>query len=60
MEFIEHSDTIDLMLDKINMGAPISFNTSCVLSDGAAAKLEHPTGFLWSIHWMSDMLDGLH
>jgi hypothetical protein len=47
------------MLDKINESTRMSFNTSCALTDGAAAELQHPAGFLWSIHQMSDILDGL-
>jgi len=37
----------------------MSFNTSCISTDGAAAELQHPAGFLRSIHQMSDILDGL-
>jgi len=48
--------TIELMLDKINMSTRMSFNTSCASTDGVAAELQHPAGFLWSIHWMSDLL----
>ncbi len=52
--------TIELMLDKINMSTRMSFNTSCISTDGAAAELQHPAGFLWSIHWISYILDGLY
>jgi len=47
------------MLDKINESTRISFNTSYASTDGAAAELQHPAGFLWSIHQMSGILDGL-
>ena len=52
--------TIELMLDKINMSTRMSLNTSCISTDGAAAELQHPAGFLWSIHWISYILDGLY
>src|SRR6266481_2964917 len=51
--------TIELMLDKINMSTRISFNTFWASTDGTAAELQHSSGFLWSIHWMSDILDEL-
>ena len=46
------TDTIESMLDKTQMSTQMSFNTSCISTDGAAAELQHPAGFLWSIHRM--------
>jgi len=55
----DYVKTIESKLDKINESTRMSFNTSCALTEGMAAELQHPAGFLQSIHWMSDILDGL-
>src|SRR5882757_1047875 len=55
----DYVKTIESMLDKINKSTQMSFNTFCASTDGVAAESQHPAGFLWSIHRMSDILDGL-
>src|SRR6266436_3665178 len=55
----DYVKTIESMLDKINKSTRMSFNTSCASTHGVAAELQHPAGFLWSIHQMSDISDGL-
>src|SRR5258705_404770 len=47
------TDTIESMLDKIQMSTQMSFKSSCISTDGVAAELQHPAGFLWSLHQMS-------
>src|SRR6266481_9929272 len=59
LTILKLTNTIESMLDKIQMSTQMSFNTSCISTDGAAAELQHPAGFLRSIHQMSDILDGL-
>ena len=56
---LKPTDTIDLMLEQINMSTQISFNASCALTDSAAAQLQHTTAFLQSIHLMSKISNGL-
>jgi len=46
---LKPTDTIDYMLDKINMSTQVSFNASCASTDGTAAALQHSAGFLRSI-----------
>ncbi len=56
---MDYVKTIESILDKINESTRMSFNTFCASTDGVAAELQHPARFLQSIHWMSDILDGL-
>jgi len=46
---LKPTDTIDYMVDKIDMSTQVSFNADCTLTDGTAAALQHSAGFLWSI-----------